>query len=136
MAANDLPQAFRPLDSSLRGSYIFAGCAAMMELCVIHALPLMEIMMAAKKSLLSEKEIEQQESFIPVVAASATRAADFRALTSGLEVLLVRGANLIEARADGSITVVGKSKPKRKVTVGQVVAVRRVCQNESKSARA
>lgn len=107
----------------------------MMELCVIHALPLMEIMMAAKKSLLSEKEIEQQESFIPVVAASATRAAHFRALTSGLEVLQVRGANLIEARADGSITVVGKAKPKRKVTVGQVVAVRRVCQNESTSAR-
>lgn len=92
--------------------------------------------MAAKKSLLSEKEIEQQEGYIPVVAASATRAAHFRALTSGLKVLQTRGANLIEASADGSITVVGKAKPKRKVIVGQVVAVRRVSQNESTSARA
>ena len=92
--------------------------------------------MAAKKSLLSEKEIETQEGYIPFVAASATRAAHFRALTSGLSVLQLKGGNFIEARADGSITEVGKAKPSRKVTVGQIVSVRRLGQKESTSARA
>lgn len=82
--------------------------------------------MPAKKKALNEKEIAKLESMIPEVAVSATRSAHFRALSTGMAVMGVLGQDLVETSADGSVRVVGKAKPRRKVTVGQVVTVQRM----------
>lgn len=68
--------------------------------------------------------------------ADKARVATFSAYTRALKissngVLLVKDGNLVRESLDGSIAVVGKAKPRRKVTVGEIVTVRRV---ESQSA--
>ncbi|VXC27049.1 conserved hypothetical protein [Pseudomonas sp. 8Z] len=79
-----------------------------------------------KKKSLSEKEIAKLESMIPDVAVRATRSAHSRALSTGMAVMGVLGRDLVETSADGSVRIVGKAKPRRKVTVGQVVTVQRM----------
>ncbi|MGP0172608.1 hypothetical protein ACSVIJ_12035 [Pseudomonas sp. NCHU5208] len=60
-------------------------------------------------------------------AMEATRSAYLRALqASSKGVLRTHNGNLVRVSRDGSIEVVGKAKPRRKVTVGQVVAVRSI----------
>ena len=80
--------------------------------------------MPAKKKALSEKEIAKLENMIPGVAVSATRSAHLRALPQAWPG--VQGQDLVETSADGSVRVVGKVKPRRKVTIGQVVTVQRM----------
>ncbi|MGN8276740.1 hypothetical protein ACLEJQ_04940 [Pseudomonas sp. SMV71] len=81
------------------------------------------------KKPLSEQAIRNLELQIPDVAAGATHAAFFRALAAGHAVLKVEGNQIVESKADGSVRVVGEAKPRRKVTVGEVVKVR--CINAS-----
>lgn len=60
-------------------------------------------------------------------AMIATYSAYTRALQSSTNgVLRINNGDLVRVSRDGSIAVVGKAKPRRKVTVGQVVTVRRV----------
>lgn len=75
---------------------------------------------------LTEKEIQHLEGEIPAVAAGATRMAFLRALAAGHTVMTVQGSYLVESKADGSETVVGNSRPRRKVSVGQAIQVHRV----------
>ncbi|MDI2397072.1 hypothetical protein, partial [Pseudomonas aeruginosa] len=60
------------------------------------------------------------------VAADATHAAYLRALAAGHTVMKVQGNYLVETKADGSAIVVGNAKPRRKVSVGHAIQVRRV----------
>ncbi|WP_296179349.1 hypothetical protein [Pseudomonas sp. UBA1879] len=75
---------------------------------------------------LSEEAISNLESHIPEMAAGATSAAYFRALAAGHTVLQVQGSNVVEAQADGSVRIVAAIRPRRKVTVGKVIKVRRL----------
>lgn len=75
---------------------------------------------------LSEKAIDNLEVSIPQTAACATYAAYVRALAAGHTVLRVEGSNIVAASAEGVVRVVNKTKPRRKVTVGEVVKVRRL----------
>lgn len=77
-------------------------------------------------NVLSEKAMENLEGHIPEMAAGATYAAYVRALASGHTVLRVRGADVVESSADGTHRVVAAAKPRRKVTVGEVIKVRRL----------
>lgn len=83
-------------------------------------------MAGTAKKALSEKAIRNLEGQIPDVAAGATHAAFLRALAAGHTVLKVEGAHIVESTADGSKRVVGEAKPRRKVTVGEVLKVRRL----------
>ncbi|WP_237142614.1 hypothetical protein [Pseudomonas citronellolis] len=78
------------------------------------------------KKLLSEQEIQNLEDEIPAVAADATRTAYLRALVAGHTVMKVQGTYLVESKADGSEIIVGNAKPRRKVSVGHAIQVRRV----------
>ncbi|CAH0142699.1 hypothetical protein SRABI70_00327 [Pseudomonas sp. Bi70] len=65
------------------------------------------------------------------VLASRAMVATYTAYTRALEssskgVLRIDNADLVRVSRDGSIAVVGKAKPRRKVNVGQVITVRRV----------
>lgn len=80
---------------------------------------------------LTETEIRYLEGEIPAVAAGATRSAYLRALAAGHTVIRVQGSVLVESRADGSATVVGDAKPRRKVDVGCPVKVQRVSPSAS-----
>jgi len=80
-----------------------------------------------KKNGLTEKEIRHLEGEIPAVAEGATRSAYVRALAAGHTVIRVQGNCLVESKADGSATVVGEAKPRRKVNVGRPIQVQRVC---------
>lgn len=79
----------------------------------------------ARKKL-SEEAIENLEGHIPEIAASATSAAYYRALAAGHTVVQVKGMNVVASDADGNIRVIAEAKPRRKVTVGQVIKVRRL----------
>lgn len=60
-------------------------------------------------------------------AMVATYTAYIRALQSSTKgVLRIDNGDLVRVSRDGTVAVVGKAKPRRKVTVGQVVTVRRV----------
>ncbi len=83
-------------------------------------------MTGTAKKTLSEKAIQNLEAQIPDMAAGATHAAFIRALAAGHTVLRVEGSHIVESKADGSSRVVGEAKPRRKVTVGEVLKVRRV----------
>ncbi|WP_122516946.1 hypothetical protein [Pseudomonas viridiflava] len=83
-------------------------------------------MTKVKTSELSEKAIQNLEAHIPEMAAGATYAAYIRALAAGHSVLRVQGSNVVETKADGASRVVAKAKPRRKVTVGQIITVKRL----------
>ncbi|MBC9252816.1 hypothetical protein A9179_21335 [Pseudomonas alcaligenes] len=75
---------------------------------------------------LSERTVEVLEAQIPALAACATHAAFIRALAAGHAVLKVEGTHIVEVKGDGSMRVVGETKPRRKVSTGEVVKVRRI----------
>ncbi|MCV4265709.1 hypothetical protein [Pseudomonas capsici] len=83
-------------------------------------------MTASANASLSEQAITHLEGQIPSVAEGATRAAYVRALAAGHTVLKVEGAYIVASQADGSTRVVGDVKPRRKVTVGASLKVRRM----------
>lgn len=78
------------------------------------------------KKRLTEQEIRNLEDEIPAVAAGATRRAYLQALAAGHTVMKVQGTYLVESKADGSEIIVGNAKPRRKVSVGHAIQVRRV----------
>ncbi|MBD8705247.1 MULTISPECIES: hypothetical protein [unclassified Pseudomonas] len=75
---------------------------------------------------LSEEDMLNLEDKIPVLAASATLSAYYRALSSGLTVYRIQGSNMVEAKADGSVRVIAPAKPRTKVLLGKVHKVRRL----------
>ena len=83
-------------------------------------------MEARETKKLSEEAISNLEAHIPEMAAGATSAAYFRALAAGHTVLQVQGTNVVALDADGTTRIVATAKPRRKVTVGKVVKVRRL----------
>ncbi|MGV8180320.1 hypothetical protein [Pseudomonas aeruginosa] len=82
--------------------------------------------MTVKAKKLSEKEIEAMERWVPVIAQSATKLAYVRALSASKSVLRIDAGDLVRVSLDGSKSFVAKAKPRRKVKVGEVIAVRRV----------
>jgi hypothetical protein len=76
--------------------------------------------------MLSDMALEHLESLIPRLAAGATYAAYVRALAAGHTVLKVEGSNIVALTAEGIRRVIGPVKPRRKVTVGEVIKVRRL----------
>ncbi|MDF3843030.1 hypothetical protein P3W55_15060 [Pseudomonas citronellolis] len=78
------------------------------------------------KKHLTEQEIRNLEGEIPAVVVGATRAAYLQALAAGHTVVKVEGRCLVESKADGSTIVIGYVKPRRKVSVGHPIRVRRV----------
>lgn len=83
-------------------------------------------MAGAEVITLSEKAVQDLEAQIPAFAAGATHAAYIRALAAGHAVLKVEGAHIVEMKADGSMRVVGETKPRRKVSTAEVVKVHRI----------
>ncbi|MCY1291283.1 hypothetical protein D9M71_691460 [compost metagenome] len=77
------------------------------------------------KNRLTEQEIRNLEDEIPAVAARVTRTAYLRALAAGHTVMKVQGIYLVESKVDGSEVIVGNAKPRRKVSVGHAIQVRR-----------
>jgi hypothetical protein len=91
----------------------------------LEAFPEMQMSVKAKK--VSDSEVDDLERLVPDRAMDATLSAYFRAVSmtqSG--VLRTDAGNLVRVARDGSKTVVAKAKPRRKVTVGEVITVRRV----------
>lgn len=82
--------------------------------------------MTARTKKLSEEEIDALERQVPDLAKKATKAANTRALLVSDSVLQVDSGDLVRVSADGTKTVVGKAKPRRKVRVGEVITVRRI----------
>ncbi|SDH76667.1 carbamoyltransferase N-terminal domain-containing protein [Pseudomonas abietaniphila] len=80
----------------------------------------------AGKLMALEEAISNLEAHIPEMAAGATPVAYFRALAAGHTVLQVQGTNVPALDADGTTRIVATAKPRRKVTVGKVVKVRRL----------
>lgn len=78
------------------------------------------------KKCLTEREIRSLEDEIPAVFADATHAAYLRAISAGHTVVKVQGNYLVECKADGPAMVVGNAKPRRKVSVGHAIQVRRL----------
>ncbi|MFF7708509.1 hypothetical protein [Pseudomonas sp. NPDC007930] len=83
---------------------------------------------------LSEEETLNLERGIPGIAAVATQAAHFRALSAGRSVLIVEGSNLVEAHPDGSRTVIRQAAPRRKVAKGKTITMRRAGDDASPQA--
>lgn len=74
----------------------------------------------------SESDMEALERAVPALAQKATLVAYARALGSRGEVLRVAAGDLVRVSSTGVKTIVDKAKPRRKVTVGEVIAVRRI----------
>jgi hypothetical protein len=74
----------------------------------------------------SEPDMEALERTVPALAQKATSVAYVRALGSRDQVLRVDAGDLVRVSASGVKTLIAKAKPRRKVTVGEVVAVRRM----------
>lgn len=82
-------------------------------------------MSKVEDSLLSDRAIDYLEALIPEQAAAATHTAYVRALAAGHTVLRVEGSNVVASHAD-SHQVIASVKPRRKVTIGEVIKVRRL----------
>jgi hypothetical protein len=83
--------------------------------------------MNVKANKVSDPEMDALERLVPGQAMQATLSAYFRALlVSRRGVLCIDAGDLVRVSHDGSKTVVAKAKPRRKVTVGEVITVRRV----------
>ncbi|HGA2315654.1 TPA: hypothetical protein ACIRVE_000148 [Pseudomonas putida] len=86
--------------------------------------------MAAKAKPATESELDALEQLIPDCATEATHCAYLRALqVSRNGVLRTDDGHLVRVAADGSKTVVAEAKPRRKVTIGEKVSVRKVSEN-------
>ncbi|MDX1296657.1 MAG: hypothetical protein R3260_00240 [Pseudomonas sp.] len=82
---------------------------------------------AKSKAKKSDDSKDPGLSILANKAMVATYSAYTRALQSSTKgVLRINNGDLVRVSRDGTISVVGKAKPRRKVTVGQVVTVRRV----------
>lgn len=83
--------------------------------------------MNAKAKKVTDPEMDALECLVPRQARLATLDAYFRALSvTQRGVLRIDAGNLVRVSRDGSKIVVAKAKPRRKVTVGEVITVRRV----------
>lgn len=82
-------------------------------------------MSKVEDSSLSDRAIEYLEALIPEQAAAATHTAYVRALAAGHFVLRVEGSNVVASSTEGH-QVIAHVKPRRKVTVGEVIKVRRL----------
>lgn len=80
--------------------------------------------MATKTDALSDDLMEELEAQVPLIAASATRAAYNRAVASGRTLVKLEGAFIVLSGPDGSKQVLSHAKPRRKVTIGQVFETR------------
>ena len=78
------------------------------------------------ENMLSEQAMENLEASIAQTAAGATYAAYVRALAAGRTVVRVEGSEIVASSAEGILHVVTKAKPRRKVSMGQVIKVRRI----------
>lgn len=85
------------------------------------------ISMKKEAKKVSDREIEALELLVPSQASKATHSAYFRALSvSQRGVLCIEAGNLVRVAQDGSKIIVEKAKPRRKVTVDEVITVRKV----------
>lgn len=83
--------------------------------------------MNVESKAVADREMDALERLVPAQASAATQSAYIRALSvSSRGVLCIDAGNLVRVSQDGSKTVVAKAKPRRKVTVGEVITVRRV----------
>lgn len=83
--------------------------------------------MNVKAKKVSDPEMDALERLVPSQARQATLSAYVRALSvSQRGVLRIDAGDLVRVSRDGSKIVVAKAKPRRKVTVGEVITVRRV----------
>jgi hypothetical protein len=83
--------------------------------------------MNEKANKVSDPEMDALERLVPAQARLATQSAYTRALSvSRRGVLCIDAGDLVRVSYDGSKTVVAKAKPRRKVTIGEVITVRRV----------
>jgi hypothetical protein len=83
------------------------------------------MMISMSDDRLTDVELDALERQIPEVAKTATMTAHARALTMNDSVLSVHAGNLVRVFADGSKTFIAEAKPRRRVTIGEVVQVRR-----------
>jgi hypothetical protein len=74
----------------------------------------------------TDAELDALERQIPDVARTATLTAHTRAVMTNSGVLSVHGGNLVRVYADGSERFIAEAKPRRRVTIGEVVQVRRL----------
>lgn len=89
--------------------------------------PARRISMDVKVKKVSDREMDDLERQVPGQARKATLSAFIRALSvSQRGVLCIDAGDLVRVWSDGRKTVVAKAKPRRKVTVGEVITVRRV----------
>lgn len=79
-----------------------------------------------KATDLSDKELDALERLVPGVAKEATSIAYTRALEVSSSVLCVDSGDLVRVSVDGSKTFISKTKPRRKVRVGEIITVRRI----------
>lgn len=74
----------------------------------------------------TDAELDALELQIPDVAKTATMTAHTRAVMVSSSVLTVHAGNLVRVFADGSERFIAEAKPRRRVTIGEVVQVRRL----------
>jgi hypothetical protein len=77
--------------------------------------------MTRRALLVDEQAMRASEERIPEIAARAGRTAHERALQVAGKVIMVRGADLVEKHADGSVTVLRRIGEPVKVRAGQVL---------------
>ena len=83
--------------------------------------------MSKDSEFVSEAEVDDLERLVPAKARDATLSAYLRALSmTQAGVLRTDAGDLVRVAKDGTKTVVAKARPKRKVKVGEVIAVRRI----------
>ncbi|MGX0958555.1 hypothetical protein AB7M18_004683 [Pseudomonas viridiflava] len=83
--------------------------------------------MSKNSKSVSEAEVDDLERLVPDKAKDATLSAYLRALSmTQAGVLRTDAGDLVRVARDGTKTVVAKARPKRKVKVGEVIAVRRI----------
>lgn len=83
--------------------------------------------MVKKAKKISDHDLDILEQQIPRHASEATYSAHLRALSANLQgILCTEGGELVRITADGERTLLEHIKPKRRVKVGEVIAVRKV----------
>ncbi|MEE4666489.1 hypothetical protein V2J91_12760 [Pseudomonas alliivorans] len=83
--------------------------------------------MSKDSKSVSDAEVDDLERLVPGKAKDATLSAYLRAVSmTQAGVLRTDAGDLVRVAKDGTKTVVAKARPKRKVKVGEVIAVRRL----------
>lgn len=83
-------------------------------------------MISMSDDRLKDVELDALERQIPDLAKTATMTAYARALTMNDSVLSVHAGNLVRVFADGSKKFIAEAKPRHRVTIGEVMQVRRL----------